>query len=59
MIDGHLGLQLLEWRGSLKSTLEQPAEIRNFFATAEAAYAAANLEVHPTKRKWRSLQSRV
>ena len=59
MIDDHLGLQLLEWQGSMRATLEQPARDLEAFASAEKAYAAANLEAHPKKRQRRSLHTKV
>ena len=59
MIDDHLGVQLLEWQGSLKSTLAQPARDQIAFAAAEQAYEAVHLEAHPKKRQRRSLNVKV
>ncbi|CAE7419993.1 BUB3.2 [Symbiodinium sp. KB8] len=40
---------------SMRATLEQPARDLEAFASAEKAYAAANLEAHPKKRQRRLL----
>ena len=59
MIDDHLGLQLLERKGSLRTTLAQEGRDQQVFANAERAYLAANLESHPKKRQRRQLHTKV
>ena len=59
MIDDHLGIQLLERRSSLRATLDQAGRDEEAFASAEQAYAEANLESHPKKRQRRVLNAKV
>ena len=51
MIDDHLGVQILNWQGSLKQTLSQPARDQEAFTAANRAYEHGNLEAHEKKRQ--------
>ena len=59
MIDDHLGIQLLEKRGTLKDILNQPGRDQEAFAAAENAYKTVGLQAHPSKRKRRVLDVKV
>lgn len=59
MIDDHLGVQLLQRKGSLKRTLAQEGRDQAAFSAAETAYSLHGLEAHPKKRVRRSLHCKV
>ena len=59
MIDDHLGVMLLSWKGSLQQTLLQPGRDQDAFSMARAAYLHADLEVHPKKAKRREVRTKV
>ncbi|CAE7841653.1 unnamed protein product [Symbiodinium microadriaticum] len=59
MIDDHLGVQLLERKGTLGATLKQPGRDQAVFSAAETAYTDVGLEAHPKKRLRRSVHAKV
>lgn len=59
MIDDHLGVQLLPWKGSVEKTLSQPGRDVEAFAQAGSAYNSVKLRTHEGKEVRRAFHARV
>ena len=59
MIDDHLGVQLLPWKGDEVTTLAQEGRDQQVFEAATAAYNSVDLRTHEGKKVRRSLHTKV